>query len=150
MADAPAQNLRDILLDIRERRGKLTPEIVLDEARDENHPLHHRFEWDDSAAAEKFRLSQAANLLRVKYKQETVNGTRDLRAFVVTRPAPDADEADPRSEYTPIEEAVLDPITRQLLLNQMRRDWMTFKSRYGNMAEFAEFIAAQAAPGETA
>lgn len=137
-------DLRTILMDIRERRGSLTPQIVLDEARDPLHPLHHRFEWDDSLAAEKYRLLQAQKLLQVRYRAETGNGVRDLRAFVVTRPEPEPNAVDaPTSEYTPIEEVAVDPVARQILLNQMRRDWKTFKERYQGMAEFMEFMRVQ-------
>ena len=141
---AQANDLRTILMDIRGKRGALTPQIVLDEARDPSHPLHHRFEWDDSLAAEKYRLLQAQKLLQVRYRQETGNGERDLRAFVVTRPEPEPNAVEaPSSEYTPIEEVAVDPIARAILLNQMRRDWKTFKERYQGMAEFMEFMRLQ-------
>lgn len=144
-AEVPAENptdLRGMLLAIREKRGRLTPQIVLDEARDPAHPLHSRFEWDNNIAAEKYRLLQAASLLRVKYKTETSGGQRDLRAFWVTRPVANDDE-NAESEYTPIEEVILDPIAKQLMLNQMRREWKAFQSRYGNMMEFADFVLEQ-------
>lgn len=44
--------------------GVLTPAAVVDAARDESHPLHDRFEWDDSKAAEAHRLNQARVLIR--------------------------------------------------------------------------------------
>jgi len=46
------------------RSGILTPSAVVDEARPEDSPLHAAFEWDDSIAAEKYRLEQARRLLR--------------------------------------------------------------------------------------
>lgn len=46
----------------------ITPEQVLDAARDENSLLHQFFEWDDSVAAEKYRKSQAQQmLLKITY-----------------------------------------------------------------------------------
>lgn len=55
----------DILEDIASSNGGvLTPELVLNMARDKNHPLHASFEWDDSEAAHKWRLEQAARLIR--------------------------------------------------------------------------------------
>lgn len=44
--------------------GRLSPRAVVDAARDPASVLHSRFEWDDSAAAEGFRLVQAQGLLR--------------------------------------------------------------------------------------
>jgi hypothetical protein len=43
--------------------GRLTPELLLERAADEGHPLHPFFEWDDSAAAEKYRKIQAYSIL---------------------------------------------------------------------------------------
>ena len=43
--------------------GAITPDLILDRARDEDHPLHSYFEWDDSTAAEKYRRIQAYQML---------------------------------------------------------------------------------------
>jgi len=47
--------------------GLLRPADVVEEARDENSPLHSAFCWDDSEAARLFRLDQAQRLIR-KFK----------------------------------------------------------------------------------
>jgi hypothetical protein len=130
------QNLRDVLMEIRSRRGVLTPEVVVEEASDPLHPLHSRFEWNNDEAAHKYRLLQAGQLLRVKYKQDIGDERVDLRAFWVTRDAAGA----PTSTYEPMETILQDPIQRQLMLLQMRRDWQTFRRRYEHMQEFADEI----------
>jgi len=130
-------NLRDHLQAIRDEHGTLTPALVVDLARDPEHPLHSRFEWDDSVAAEKWRLEQAGQLLRVTYKP-IPGKPRDLRAFSAVK-----GEDTPTSEYMPTEEVLANPFTRELLLKQLKRDWQTFKRRYDHMAEFAAFITAQ-------
>lgn len=43
----------------------LTPENLLEANRDESAVLHNEFEWDDTIAAEKFRIHQAAQLIRM-------------------------------------------------------------------------------------
>lgn len=49
----------------------ITPEQVLDAARDENSLLHRFFEWDDSVAAEKYRKTQAQQiLLKITYVKD--------------------------------------------------------------------------------
>jgi hypothetical protein len=45
--------------------GVLTPEAVVETARDPKNPLHSEFEWDDTKAAEQYRLDQARELIRV-------------------------------------------------------------------------------------
>jgi hypothetical protein len=34
-----------------------------------------------------------------------------------------------------------DPITRQIVLAQMEREWKALRARYGQLAEFAEMVA---------
>lgn len=124
-------------MEIRRDRGMLTPAAVVDAARDEEHPLHTRFEWDDAVAGEAYRVEQARNLIRsVKIEREDKTPS-DLRAFVsISRPNT------PQREYVPTVEALEDPITRKLLLSEMRRDWETLRTRYQHMSEFADMIAA--------
>ena len=43
--------------------NKVTPQEVLEKARDENSELHKCFEWNDSVAAEKYRLQQARAII---------------------------------------------------------------------------------------
>lgn len=131
-------SLRDQLRSIYEQHGKLTPAIVLDEARDEEHPLHSRFEWDDTVAAEQYRHHQAQQLIRsVKVHFVTADGPRDVRAFIAV---PEEDKAS--SRYEPVEEAIADPMTRRIILRDMEREWRAFQARYSHMAEFADMIRA--------
>jgi hypothetical protein len=48
----------------RDSNGTIAPEKVVEEARDDNSPLHVYFEWDDDKAAQAHRLEQARGLLR--------------------------------------------------------------------------------------
>lgn len=126
-------------MEIREERGKLTPRVIVDVARDPDHPLHNRFEWDNSVAAEKYRLHQAGELVRsveIKY-QGSGGDLRKVRGFSsITR------ENTPEMTYEPTEEVLENPITAKILLNQLRRDWMSFKQRYEHMREFRDIILA--------
>ena len=54
---ADAQKVADEIGD-----KKVTPQEILEKARDETSELHKCFEWDDSVAAERYRLQQAGNL----------------------------------------------------------------------------------------
>lgn len=130
-------SLRDHLQAIRDEHGTLTPALVVDTARNPQHPLHSRFEWDDRIAGEAYRLTQAGQLLRVTFKPDPTKPT-DLRAFVAVK-----GEDTPTSDYIPTTEALADPFTRELVLRSMKRDWQTFQRRYKHMAEFAEFIRQQ-------
>lgn len=56
--------VRDELERLEDQAGRLTPSIVIEAAKDEQSPLHGYFEWDDSIAAENYRLEQARTLIR--------------------------------------------------------------------------------------
>lgn len=49
---------------IKENGGSITPQQVVDFARDENTALHSKFEWDDTVAAENYRRDQARTILQ--------------------------------------------------------------------------------------
>ena len=129
--------LRDLLTAIREEFGALNPELLVEVARDPSHPLHSRFEWDDTVAAHKWRIEQAGQLLRVTFVYDGKKPT-DLRAFVAVK-----GEDSHQSDYVPTEEAMENPFTRELVLRAMKRDWQTYKRRYDHMVEFADFVREQ-------
>lgn len=62
--------------------GNLTPDAVVEAARPKAHPLHHRFEWDDSVAGHKYRLDQARALIRTRFAVVTEIHTIRAPAFV--------------------------------------------------------------------
>lgn len=129
-------SLRVILQGIYDERGELTPALVVDLARDPEHPLHHRFEWDDGKAAEAWRIEQGATLIRsVRVVFKAGDGPTDLRAYTLDRRADT-----PQSRYIPTEDALADPILRELTLRDMEREWRSLKRRYEHMAEFAAMV----------
>lgn len=129
-------SLRDQLEAIRSEHGYLDPEVVVDVARDEEHPLHDRFEWDDSVAGEAYRRDQAHRLIQsVRVKYVTDDRPKDVRAFLAV---PRADS--PRPTYEPVESVMQDDFQRRLVLTQMEREWQTLRSRYGDLVEFGEMV----------
>lgn len=66
--------------------GVLRPDDVVKDARSKSSPLHDEFEWSDSAAAEKFRLSQARELIRSVTVEITTTTTRFAAPFYVKDP----------------------------------------------------------------
>jgi|SRR5882724_696913 len=52
-----------VLKQIEEDHGIITPYMVVEAAKKADSPLHNAFEWDDTKAAEKFRIVQARMLI---------------------------------------------------------------------------------------
>lgn len=132
-------NLRDELEAIRKQFGKLTPQLVVDQARGEGHPLHSYFEWDNEAAGEAWRRVQAHRLitkLRVTYKEpDEKSPGKSVRQYHAIR-------GDDEREYVyePAEKVAADPFLTQLVLRDMEREWQQLKRRYDQFDEFWRMV----------
>lgn len=66
--------------------GKVTPETVLNVAKEEDSPIHSLFQWDDSIAGEKYRLIQARKLINnLEIKIVRNNETVSIPTFEIVR-----------------------------------------------------------------
>jgi hypothetical protein len=130
--------LREELQQIYHEHRTLSPRLVVDTARPDDHPLHHLFQWDDAEAAERFRLVQAAQLIRsvkVVYREDKKTGQEfRRRAYVSTA------ETTRPSEYLATEEALADPLTRKLVLRQFERSIAALKRQYGHLKEYDSML----------
>jgi len=65
--------------------GSITPEILVNEAKKRKSPLHAIFEWDDTKAAENYRLQQARILLNnIQVTIITDNESKNISVYEVT------------------------------------------------------------------
>jgi hypothetical protein len=65
--------------------GSITPEILVNEAKKRKSPLHPIFEWDDTKAAENYRLQQARILLNnIQVTIVTDNESKNVSVYEVT------------------------------------------------------------------
>jgi hypothetical protein len=142
-------DLRTELLSIREDKGRLTAALVVEAARPADAPLHGRFTWDDTAAAERYRILQAGKLIRsvrVTFnRRDPAMGRGRVREFIsVTRPTdfenPDPAFAEQQRVYESIDVIVQDPVARAVVLNQMNREWRGFMTRYQQFDEFWRMV----------
>jgi hypothetical protein len=134
-------SLRDHLQAIYDERGELTPALVVDVARDDRHPLHTRFEWNNTLAAEKYRRHQAHELIksvRLTYQSPRTGEPVSIRAFHAVR-KPDTN----RYAYEPTAVVMQDPMVMRLLLAEMHRDWEAFKRRYEEFEEFWAMVTGE-------
>ena len=67
--------IEKVVKELQERDGVCSPQAFVEEARKEDSHIHGLFDWDDSTAAEKWRVHQARTIIgRVRVllnKQET-------------------------------------------------------------------------------
>ena len=112
---------------------KVTPQEVLDKARDENTELHKCFEWDDSVAAEKYRLRQASDIIRnlvfIKKKKED----EPIRCFQITTE---------KNTYQPTQKFLVQEDEYQALLKRAKAELESFKRRYATLTELESIFEA--------
>lgn len=112
----------------------LSPESVLNSARDENSPLHNLFEWDDKVAAEKYRLNQARQIIQqiVIVNDHPNAEPRQIRAFVT--------ESKNDGHYQLITTVIENPDTYEVLLKRAKFELQMFKDKYQSILEFKELF----------
>lgn len=135
--------IRSELERVNTERGRLTPAVVVEEATDSGAPLHQFFEWDDTIAAARFRLNQAAALIRsvkIHITNERGGETEEvtIRAWVAAKAA--GPETEVRDGYLPQAEVYGDPVLRAAVLRKIRREIMSLQRRYRHLAEFWEIL----------
>lgn len=116
-------------------KGELTPDDVLDDAKNPNSPLHSFFEWDDTEAARQHRLKQARGLIRAVvavYVSDDKPAQR-MRAYVHIN-EPDA------PHYRETSHALSQRNTRDLVLRRAMRELNDWKRRYADLKEFAKVV----------
>jgi hypothetical protein len=108
-----------------------TAQQILDYARNPNSELHKCFEWDDTVAAEKYRLQQArqvvCHLVHVEDRQEEPQKIRLIQR---------ASEG-----YMPVQMIVRNKTEYENLLARARAELRAFKQRYHTLVELEEILA---------
>ena len=64
MSDKEADVIRDRLAKLYKKHGTITPDIIIEDAKDEQSPLHAQFEWDTDVAAMEHWREQARAIIR--------------------------------------------------------------------------------------
>lgn len=121
---------------LHSRDGVLTCEAVLEAARPENSPLHDYFTWDDSRAAERYRLIEAGKLIatvRIEYR-------RKKTAQVVYTPAfiPTGTNDEGKRQYYPVEEVTQNDFLREKALADARNEMEGTRARYSHLVDLLE------------
>jgi hypothetical protein len=129
-----SERVADALADIYGRYGYLTPELLLEEAKDRNHPLHPDFEWNNKEAGHQWRLVQARRLIRsVKVAFVSDRQVEEkIRNWHVVRA--------PERSYRPLPEIAEDEFVSELVRRDMERRWRQLFARYKVYEEFIGMV----------
>ena len=117
--------------------GALIPEHIVREAAQEQSPLHDEFEWDDSKAANRYRVEQARYMIRHIVAKPIVEDApaKPMRAFVSV-----AKEGS--NHFTSMAVAMSDQELREQLLRRAWREFQVWRNRYSEIEELAAIFEA--------
>lgn len=130
---ADAQKCYEEIMEICEDLDSATPQAVLERARDESSELHKCFTWDDSIAAERWRISEARLVTRqlVIKEVEVPKDRPEIRLFYKT---------DNESGYKPTEIIVRKEDEYKKLLASAYAELRAFKRKYSMLKELQEIF----------
>lgn len=126
-------NPETVYREIQTLGEEYTPQQILDLARDENTELHKCFIWDDTIAAEKWRLYTARQIccsLSVVVESED----KELAPYRLIQ----HDNA--KEAYAPVVLTVRNEDEYSRLLKQAKAELFAFKKRYKMIVELQEVI----------
>jgi len=136
---ADAQKVGERLEWLEKRHnGLLSAEAVLNDAKKKTSPLNKAFEWDDTEAAQQYRLEQARALMRmitVEIRQVKTKTHKPVRAYVNVRRADD-------KGYAPVAQVMNDTELREQVLQRAWRELQNWRDRYREYEELIEIFTA--------
>lgn len=121
---------------LHSRDGVLTCEAVLEAARPKNSPLHDYFTWEDSRAAERYRLIEAGRLIatvRIEYRQKKAAQIIYTPEFI-----PTGTNNEGKRQYYPVEEVKQNDFLREKALADARREMESTRARYSHLVDLLE------------
>jgi hypothetical protein len=125
----------------QENDGVLKPEAVVEAARPKGSPLHSQFDWNNSEAAEKWRIHQARNLIRVTVEWLNVPGKSEpveIRPFVSLT----TDRKNEGGGYRETLVVLRNKESRDQLLADALAELQAIEQKYAALQELAEVFAA--------
>jgi len=124
--------------EIQQIGEEVKPEQVLDKAKDKKSELHKCFDWNDSTAAEKYRLIQARDVIRhliVVQKNEDDEQKEPVQFRVMLK-----NERTHESGYKQTVIMVKDEDEYRKLLEQAYAELHSFKQKYSCLSELANIL----------
>ena len=113
--------------------GEFTPMEVLEKAKDETTELHKCFEWNDSIAAEKYRLEQAKNIIRMLVYEKETKEQEVVRYYAKT---------ETKHVYQPTKQFLVQEDEYQGLLRRALAELEAFKNKYHTLTELENIFEA--------
>lgn len=136
----PAQVVGERIEQLDKEYGEVTAQTLLDDARPEASVLHPLYEWNDTVAAEKYRLSQSGKILSelvaVEVEIPDVPIEEPLRAFASISRKNEA------GRYRPIVTIMSDTDMKKQVMDNCRAEIAAVERKYKGLVDFAAILQA--------
>ena len=126
---------------IQNKYGEVTPKNLLDESRPVTAVMHNCYEWNDTVAAEKWRLQQSRNImscLTVTYEYVEDNSdeikTIEVRAFQNVSP-------ERNGKFIHVKAAMESQEYRDEVMRHALRELAEFRKKYADLSELSKVIS---------
>ncbi len=121
--------------------GQLNPEDVIEAAKNTNNPLHEYFDWDDTEAANKYRLFQARNMINHITVSVQYNGSqKEHKAFFSVNSTPE--EKAKNRTYITIDRVLNEPVLRGQVIKDALKEIEYWKRKYAEYLELRKIFKA--------
>lgn len=143
---ADAQKVGSELEAIYEEHGKLTPPLIVEDARNDDRETHKLLEWNEAAAAEKYRNEQARHIMRniivVQSTPAAKSEVEEPPKVIKFRAFENVETVEQERYFMPMQVAVSREDTRNYMLKQAMLALQSFRQKYGMINELAAVIDA--------
>lgn len=126
----------EVVEKIEARDGVITREAFLDESRSEDSPTHSMFTWDDTIAAEKWRLAESRKIitsLTIICNTPNDEGLKVPAIINIT--------TEKKATYRNIVVALSDEESREIIVERLRREVEQLVERNRHITELAEILS---------
>lgn len=120
---------------IEKRDGLVTREAFLDASRDEKSPTHSMFEWDDTIAAEKWRLDESRKIITALQIVYEDNNKQEKTAPAVINVV-----AEKTAKYQNIITALSAEESRELIIKRLKNEVSQLIERNRHIDELADIL----------
>lgn len=125
---------------IQNKYGEVTPKLLLEESRDDGAVLHKCYEWDDTKAAEKWRIQQSRlimSCLTVTYEDTDLDAGEvkkiEVRVFQNV-----SDEKD--GAFVHVRDAMQTGAYRDAVLRRAINELTAFRKKYADLSELSKLF----------
>ena len=136
----PVEELPDILAKIcKANQGILRPADIVEAAEPTDHPLHDRFEWDNTKAGHEYRLWQAREIIAVAVKVIDADPKHEAtRAYVSLI----SDRGTPGGGYRTVDAVLRNRKLREEWYQQALAELREFERKYRRLHRLRNIFAA--------